>query len=160
LGSRWLLRVLLPSQIHSRILLEDHDQVCMIFFRVLNIDFLDRCQPLLTATNPTAFTLSNSTVCTRTSLLKDGYRSFPSGHSSSMHLNEYLLILVSFSGLGFLALFIAGRLNVLDTRGQVWKTILALIPLVGAGIIASSRLIDNRYLLKLPLLISDIIHLM
>lgn len=47
-----------------------------------NEDFLERCRPLITATNPTVFTLSNSSVCTQTSLLKDGYRSFPSGHSS------------------------------------------------------------------------------
>jgi len=97
-------------------------------------DFLDRCQPPLAATDPTVFTLSNSSICTRTTYLKDGYRSFPSGHSS-----------ISFAGLGFLTLFVAGRLNVLDTRGQVWKTVLSLIPLVAAGIIAISRLMDNRH---------------
>jgi len=97
-------------------------------------DFLDRCQPLISATNPSVFTLSTSALCTRTTFLKDGYRSFPSGHSS-----------ISFAGLGFLTLFIAGRLNVLDTRGQVWKTVIALAPLVAAGIIAISRLMDNRY---------------
>jgi len=52
---------------------------------LLMIDFLDRCQPLSTATNPTIFTLSTAAICTRTVLLKDGYRSFPSGHSSSTH---------------------------------------------------------------------------
>jgi diacylglycerol diphosphate phosphatase/phosphatidate phosphatase len=97
-------------------------------------DFLDRCQPLLTAINPSVFSLSTSAVCTRTEFLKDGYRSFPSGHSS-----------ISFAGLGFLTLFIAGRLNVLDTRGQVWKTVISLCPLVAAGIIAISRLMDNRH---------------
>lgn len=97
-------------------------------------DFLDRCQPLPGATNPTPFTLSNSSVCTQTIYLADGYRSWPSGHSST-----------SWSGLGFLALFMAGRLNVLDTRGQVWKTALCLVPLCLAGFIAVSRLIDNRH---------------
>ena len=53
---------------------------------------------------------------------------------------------VSFAGLGFLTLFIAGRLNVLDTCGQIWKTVIALAPLVTAGIIAISRLMDNRYI--------------
>jgi hypothetical protein len=53
--------------------------------------------------------------------------------------------IVSFAGLGFLTLFVAGRLNVLDTRGQVWKTVLSLTPLVAAGIIAISRLMDNRH---------------
>ena len=51
-----------------------------------NLDFLDRCQPLTSAANPSVFTLSNSSVCTRTTFLKDGYRSFPSGHSSSIPL--------------------------------------------------------------------------
>jgi len=96
-------------------------------------DFLDRCQPNST-TNPTAFTLSNSSICTVRDRLKDGYRSFPSGHSS-----------LSWAGLGFLSLFMAGRLNVLDTRGQVWKTVLVLTPLVAAGFIAVSRLMDNRH---------------
>ena len=52
---------------------------------------------------------------------------------------------MSFAGLGFLTLFIAGRLNVRDNRGQVWKIAVALLPLVAAGIIAVSRLMDNRY---------------
>jgi hypothetical protein len=90
------------------------------------------------------FTLSNSSLCTRTTFLKDGYRSFPSGHSSSIPLHNITNI-ASFAGLGFLALFTAGRLNVLDTRGQVWKTVLSLTPLVAAGIIAISRLMDNRH---------------
>lgn len=62
-----------------------------------------------------------------------------------VHFSDLRSDIVSFAGLGFLALFIAGRLNVLDTRGAVWKTILALTPLVGAGMIAISRLMDNRY---------------
>jgi len=57
---------------------------------------------------------------------------------------SFLLIEASWSGLGFLALFMAGRLNVLDTRGQVWKTVLCLIPLTVAAFIAVSRLMDNR----------------
>jgi diacylglycerol diphosphate phosphatase/phosphatidate phosphatase len=52
----------------------------------LMIDFLDRCQPLINAANPNRFTLSTSAICSRTVLLKDGYRSFPSGHSSSILL--------------------------------------------------------------------------
>jgi diacylglycerol diphosphate phosphatase / phosphatidate phosphatase len=48
------------------------------------VDFLDRCRPLISATNPSVFTLSTSLVCSRTDFLKDGYRSFPSGHSSSI----------------------------------------------------------------------------
>ena len=117
----------------------------IMVFLLLILDFLDRCQPSITAINPTIFRLSNSSVCTRTTLLKDGYRSFPSGHSSRTRLTWRVLIIDAFSGLGFLTLFIAGRLNVLDTRGQVWKTVITLIPLVAAGFIAVSRLMDNRY---------------
>lgn len=51
---------------------------------------------------------------------------------------------VSFAGLGFLSLFVAGRLNLMDTRGQVWKTMLLLIPLVAAAFIAVTRIMDNR----------------
>jgi hypothetical protein len=32
----------------------------------------------------------------------------------------------------------------MDTRGQVWKILISLIPLVGAGLIAITRLMDNR----------------
>lgn len=96
--------------------------------------------------NPTVFTLSNASICTQTALLKDGFRSFPSGHSSRIvfqaHFHNFL---VSFAGLGFLSLFVAGRLNLLDTRGEVWKTVLTLIPLVTAGFVAVSRLMNNRY---------------
>ena len=80
----WLSRVPLRSRIRSRISLEDHDLVLsFVSVMALTIDFLDRCRPLLGDTNPSIFTLSNSSVCTRTTLLKDGYRSFPSGHCSS-----------------------------------------------------------------------------
>ena len=46
-------------------------------------DFIDRCQPPPGSTDPPLFGLSTSTICTQTALLKDGFRSFPSGHSSS-----------------------------------------------------------------------------
>ena len=49
-------------------------------------DLIDRCQPKAGSTDPTPFGLSNSTICTQTdeAILKDGFRSFPSGHASSM----------------------------------------------------------------------------
>ena len=63
-----------------------------------------------------------------------GFRSFPSGHSSS-----------SFAGLFYLSLYLAGKLHVLDQRGEVWRTILVLIPSLTASCIAISRIMDARH---------------
>ena len=48
-------------------------------------DLIDRCQPRPGSADPLPFGLSNITICTQTDhhTLKDGFRSFPSGHSSS-----------------------------------------------------------------------------
>jgi membrane-associated phospholipid phosphatase len=48
-------------------------------------DLVDRCQPKEGSADPLPFGLSNSAICTQTNnaILKDGFRSFPSGHSSS-----------------------------------------------------------------------------
>jgi len=47
-------------------------------------DVIDRCQPRAGSLDPPVFGLSNSSICTQTNhaILKDGFRSFPSGHSS------------------------------------------------------------------------------
>lgn len=47
------------------------------------VDVLDRCQPPAGLSDP-PYQLSNSTICTQTNIaiLRDGFRSFPSGHSS------------------------------------------------------------------------------
>lgn len=47
-------------------------------------DLIDRCQPRAGSADPLPFGLSNSSICTQTNnaILKDGFRSFPSGHSS------------------------------------------------------------------------------
>ena len=97
-------------------------------------DLIDRCQPKAGSSNAEPFGLATTLVCTQTNLLKDGFKSFPSGHSS-----------MSFSGLGYLSLFLAGRLHVLDHHGQVYKPILVVVPLLGAALIAISRTMDNRH---------------
>lgn len=56
-------------------------------------DFIDRCQPRAGSIDP-VLGLSNSTICTRTDLLKDGFKSFLSGHSSSKNNNINLAIII------------------------------------------------------------------
>jgi diacylglycerol diphosphate phosphatase/phosphatidate phosphatase len=45
-------------------------------------DVIDRCRPAEGSANGAVFGLVTSAICTRTDLLKDGFRSFPSGHAS------------------------------------------------------------------------------
>lgn len=47
-------------------------------------DLIARCRPVAGSIDPPVFGLSNSTICRPEShaILKDGFRSFPSGHSS------------------------------------------------------------------------------
>ncbi|KAI9702804.1 MAG: hypothetical protein M1836_008018 [Candelina mexicana] len=75
-------------------------------------------------------------VCTETDhhVLHDGWRSFPSGHSS-----------LAFSGLGYLALFLAGQMHVFRPRTDLTRVLLALTPLLGAILIAISRCEDYRH---------------
>lgn len=81
------------------------------------IDVIDRCQPRSGTIDPT-FGLSTAAICTQTdlSLLKDGFRSFPSGHSS-----------LSFAGLGFLAFYVAGKLHLFDHKGHIVRIFLFII---------------------------------
>ncbi|KAF9436146.1 hypothetical protein BGZ76_004714 [Entomortierella beljakovae] len=106
-------------------------------------DFLDRCfsiydnaeagTPVTLLVDPLNM-LSNSTICTRTELLKDGFKSFPSGHSS-----------FSFGGLGYLSMYLAGKLKLFDERGHIYKSIVVLAPLILAALIATSRVDDYRH---------------
>nr|GAT44011.1 predicted protein [Mycena chlorophos] len=96
-------------------------------------DILDRCQPPAGTVDP-VFGLSDSSICTTQLLLEDGFRSFPSGHSS-----------LSFAGLGFLAFYLAGKLHLFDKRGYVAKAWLALTPFLGAALVAISRTMDSRH---------------
>lgn len=99
-------------------------------------DFIDRCQPVRGSHDPVPFGLSNSTICTQTdqAIMKDGFRSFPSGHSST-----------SFAGLFYLSLYLAAKLHILDSKGEVWKVFVCLIPTLGAGLIAATRIMDARH---------------
>ncbi|KAI4176014.1 MAG: hypothetical protein LQ343_001296 [Gyalolechia ehrenbergii] len=99
-------------------------------------DLIDRCQPLTGSADAPVYGLSNYTICTQKDhkMLKDGFRSFPSGHSSS-----------AFAGLFYLSIYLAAKMHVLDNRGEVWKTFIVLIPTLGAALIAISRIMDARH---------------
>jgi diacylglycerol diphosphate phosphatase/phosphatidate phosphatase len=96
-------------------------------------DLISRCKP---APGTAPAKLVTIDVCTETDhhILHDGWRSFPSGHSS-----------FAFSGLGFLALFFAGQLHVFRPRTDLGRVLIALAPLLGAAMIAISRCEDYRH---------------
>ncbi|KNZ75493.1 putative diacylglycerol pyrophosphate phosphatase 1 [Termitomyces sp. J132] len=98
-------------------------------------DLLDRCKLLPGTTDP-EFGLTYWQLCTQTdnTILRDGFRSFPSGHSS-----------MSFAGLGFLAFYLAGKLHLFDRRGHTGKAWLSLAPFCGAALVAISRTMDYRH---------------
>jgi len=99
-------------------------------------DLIDRCQPRPGTADSPVFGLVSVSVCTQTDqrMLKDGFRSFFSGHSS-----------LSFAGLGFLSFYLAGKMHLFDERGHTGKSWLALAPLTGALLVAISRTMDYRH---------------
>lgn len=131
-------------------------------------DLIARCKP---APGTPVNTLVSIDVCTETRhhVLHDGWRSFPSGHSS-----------FSFAGLGYLSLFLAGQVRLfvvgggrrgdensrlgevangragareeedaakeaIFIRGDLARALLCLAPLLGAAMIAISRCQDYRH---------------
>lgn len=96
-------------------------------------DLIARCKP---DKGTPEHKLVNYTICTETDhhTLHDGWRSFPSGHSS-----------FSFAGLGYLSLFFAGQCHVFRPRTDLARVLLALLPLLGAALIAISRCEDYRH---------------
>ncbi|KAK3987967.1 phosphatidic acid phosphatase type 2/haloperoxidase [Cladorrhinum sp. PSN332] len=113
-------------------------------------DLLARCIPSPSASASATRGLVSIDICTQTDhhTLHDGWRSFPSGHSS-----------FSFAGLGYLSLFLAGQTRIFAyssastlgeqteklVRGDLMKALLCLAPLLGATMIAISRCQDYRH---------------
>ncbi|KAI8023112.1 hypothetical protein LOK49_LG03G00864 [Camellia lanceoleosa] len=62
------------------------------------------------------------------SIIKDGHKSFPSGHTSW-----------SFAGLGFLSLYLSGKIKVFDQRQHVEKLCIIFLPLLIASLVGISR---------------------
>lgn len=96
-------------------------------------DLISRCK---VARGTPAHELVDWHVCTEKNSYKlnDGWRSFPSGHSS-----------FAFSGLGYLALALAGQLHVFRPRADLARVLIALCPLLGAFLVAASRTADYRH---------------
>ncbi|KKA25231.1 PAP2 domain protein [Rasamsonia emersonii CBS 393.64] len=96
-------------------------------------DLIDRCKP---GRGTPDHELVTYTVCTQPNqhILDEGWRSFPSGHSS-----------FAFGGLGYLAMFFAGQMHVFRPRADLARCLLVLAPLLGALMIAISRCEDYRH---------------
>ncbi|GAA5841685.1 hypothetical protein JCM3766R1_005151 [Sporobolomyces carnicolor] len=100
-------------------------------------DLIDRCQPIEGAANLPVYGLATmSRVCTVTTghIIDDGFKSFPSGHSS-----------FAFAGLLYLSLYAAGKMHLFDRRGHAIKAWIAVTPCIGATLIAVSRTMDYRH---------------
>ncbi|KAG0299273.1 hypothetical protein BGZ98_010188 [Dissophora globulifera] len=102
-------------------------------------DFLDRCQPMLNGVSITQdqpLHLWTYDVCSQTDLavLKDGYRAFPSGHSST-----------AFAGLFYISLWLGGKMHIFDRRGYSLKGVILIVPILAALLIAISRVQDYKH---------------
>lgn len=64
-------------------------------------------------------------------------------------MNQYASLLTlcpaAFAGLFYLSIYLAGKLHVFDTRGEVWKSFVVMIPTLAAALIAISRIMDARH---------------
>ncbi|KAK5100242.1 hypothetical protein LTR24_001037 [Lithohypha guttulata] len=96
-------------------------------------DLIDRCKPA-PGTSPTGILTIDVCTASHGPVLQDGWRSFPSGHSS-----------FSFSGLGYLTLWLGGQLHVLRPRTDLARVLVALAPSMGALLVALSRMADYRH---------------
>ncbi|KAK9456699.1 phosphatidic acid phosphatase type 2/haloperoxidase [Dipodascopsis uninucleata] len=99
----------------------------------LRPDFIARCLP---APGTPLHGLVGIEVCTNTNLqvLYDGFRSTPSGHSSN-----------AIAAFGWLSAWIAGQLKVFQPGTELFRTLLALLPLAGGLLIGISRIEDYRH---------------
>ncbi|EYU30017.1 hypothetical protein ABFS82_05G036600 [Erythranthe guttata] len=71
-------------------------------------------------------------VCNgKASEIKEGHKSFPSGHTSW-----------SFAGLGFLSFYLAGKIKCFDGRGHVAKLCIIFLPILVACLVGASRVSD------------------
>lgn len=100
-------------------------------------DFIDRCEPMIQ--NIPITSLSTVAICTQPdwNLVQEGFRTFPSGHLSTV-----------FTGMTIAALNFAARLQTFDNRNNSFKVFITILPWLIAACIASTRVSDNRHFLK------------
>ncbi|GAB4828879.1 Putative lipid phosphate phosphatase 3, chloroplastic [Ancistrocladus abbreviatus] len=67
----------------------------------------------------------------KASVIREGHKSFPSGHSSW-----------SFAGLGFLSLYLSGKIKAFNRKGHIAKLCIVFLPLLAASLVAASRVDD------------------
>nr|KAJ0205223.1 hypothetical protein LSAT_V11C500229260 [Lactuca sativa] len=72
------------------------------------------------------------------SIIKEGHKSFPSGHTFSPN-NTYI---GCFAGLGFLSWYTAGKIRAFDQRGHVAKLCIIVFPFLIATLVGVSRVDD------------------
>ncbi|CAL1408627.1 unnamed protein product [Linum trigynum] len=91
-------------------------------------DFFWRCFP----DGKDLYDRLGDVICNgKASDIKEGHKSFPSGHASW-----------SFAGLGFLSLYLSGKIRVFDREGHVAKLCIVILPLLAASLVAISRVND------------------
>lgn len=91
-------------------------------------DFFWRCFP----DGRDVYDALGNVVCHgKKSDIKEGHKSFPSGHTSW-----------SFAGLGFLSLYLAGKIKCFDRKGHVAKLCLIFLPILAACLVGISRVDD------------------
>lgn len=100
-------------------------------------DFIARCQPMFQ--NIPITRLSHVGICTQPdwALVQEGFRTFPSGHLSTI-----------FTGMTITSLNVAARLQTFDNRNNSFKVFLTLFPIFIAAFVASTRVSDNRHFLR------------
>ncbi|KAK4260775.1 hypothetical protein QN277_003848 [Acacia crassicarpa] len=91
-------------------------------------DFFWRCFP----DGVEVYNKLGGVVCHgKVSDIKEGHKSFPSGHTSW-----------SFAGLGFLSLYLSGKIKAFDRRGHVARLCIVVLPLLVASLVGVSRVDD------------------
>ncbi|KIR38392.1 hypothetical protein I307_06286 [Cryptococcus deuterogattii 99/473] len=99
-------------------------------------DLFARCILPADLTSNPVHGLTSWTVCTTTDegVLNEGFRSFPSGHSS-----------FAWCGMWYLILYLAAKMGINNRQGFTYKSWLLLAPLSCATLVAISRTMDYRH---------------
>ncbi|GBG60520.1 hypothetical protein CBR_g5695 [Chara braunii] len=95
----------------------------------LRPDFYWRCFPPGTEER---FKPDGNVWCTGSArVIKEGRKSFPSGHASWTS-----------AGMSYLALYLAGRLHVFNGNGGLWRLVVVLFPMLVTAVMCISRVSD------------------